>query len=89
MMLCADHGTCAKTFTFDATHRIDHRKGRTAPKAESGEMPFDDPTGFGLPSRTTFSVLILPAPLSSRSLHDELSVSIPEPTSVAWEICND
>jgi hypothetical protein len=41
----ADHGTCAKT--FDETHRIDRRKGRTALKAESGEMPFDHITHIG------------------------------------------
>jgi hypothetical protein len=46
-------------------------------------------TGFGLPSQTAFWVLILPAPLSAQRLRDELNVSIPEPTSIAWGICND
>jgi len=36
-----------KIFTFDATQRIVRWKGRTALKAESGEIPFDDITDIG------------------------------------------
>jgi hypothetical protein len=39
-----------KIFTFDATQRIVRWKGRTALKAESGEIPFDDITDIGTDS---------------------------------------
>lgn len=47
LLLCALIMDLRKTFTFNATQRIVRWRGRTALKAESGEILFDDITDIG------------------------------------------
>jgi hypothetical protein len=51
LVLCALIMDLRKTFTFDATQRIVHWKGRTILKAEAGEIRFDEITDIGTDTR--------------------------------------